>query len=605
MSNESMKVATVTEERKYELLMEARRARIDWVKSSTPYKKDKPPPPSSSPHNLPSNDQSAKTDPLHVLQDATIVKHIPSSILVLDCLVQSKEKLDIEKWKHKIDAQQDAIQSKNLINVLDDHAFMFYYQEIIDRLCMPESMDLVQGMRRFVRSLSDLVNQPEPNVDKIVHSIQKYISSVYDAIASHPSWRGDDNTETKMMLETFIYSKCHDEIWNVLVAKQDKSEQDDKLSFSERLDFLQFVRPEHLEIHCVRSDDHQSSDFWRGVLSRPIALLKSLDHLYSPSQMLRCILELYRAVNQSLKDVVDQINASEKEGDELSNTPMMPSADDLLPTLILTMIYSQATTIPIHLLFIELFATHDQLRGEAGYAFTNLLSAVHFIKEIEFGEDAESGKPTLQIAPAELKQRLCEFQQSRVMNENKRDDGDGNMRSEQKKKHDINGIHGKGTQRRTNNIDVKDIRIPVSELVSARRRGEDVTQWARNYIDHMKSPSDLEGIAASGEETVHVTNRETKSSPTIKTTTPPPPPLPEGFKRSYRFLATEPHDIRMSDVPSLLEEYRILVRTTESLLAERQSLWTRQHEIAMKTKKDVLKEALLEASKNVSKEADK
>jgi hypothetical protein len=616
MSNESMKVATVTEERKHELLMEARRARLDWVKSSTPYKHSSRTNNNNNHHDhVPSsNDGATKTDPLDVLKDATIVKHIPSTIQVLNCLIQSKEKLPMEKWKEKIDSQQNAIQSRNVINVLDDHAFIFYYQEIIERLCMPESMDLVQGMRRFVRSFNDLVNQPEPNLDKIVHSIQKYLMSIYDAIASHSSWRGDDNTETKMMIETFIYSKCHDMIWNVLVMKQDKSPKDGQLSFSERLDFLQFVRPEHLEIHCVGSDQ-QSSDFWRDALSRPIALLKSLDYLYSPSQMLRCILELYRAVNHSLKAAVDAMDMDrlvETDGEAL---PMMPSADDLLPTLILTMIYSQTTTnIPIHLEFIELFATQEQLRGEAGYAFTNLLSAVHFIKEIDFGQDdedddAESGKPTLQISPAELKQRLFDFQQQQQQQKQQ-----AMVQSVENK--DNKGKHGgmndQVTQRCANG---KDVRIPVSELVAARRRREDITEWARKYIHDLNSTtssssssppsSDLDQAASYGEETGQST-REIEPLSTTKAVAvvPPPPPLPEGFKRSYRFLATEPDDIRMSDVPSLLEEYRILVRATESLLAERQSILTKQHEFMMKTKKDVLKEALLEASKNVGHETN-
>eukprot|EP00557_Chaetoceros_sp_GSL56_P001273 CAMPEP_0176493056 /NCGR_PEP_ID=MMETSP0200_2-20121128/9352_1 /TAXON_ID=947934 /ORGANISM="Chaetoceros sp., Strain GSL56" /LENGTH=651 /DNA_ID=CAMNT_0017890707 /DNA_START=129 /DNA_END=2084 /DNA_ORIENTATION=+ len=638
-----MKVATVTEERKYELLMEARRTRLDWVKSSTPYKQN-PPPSSSSSTSSFSNERNTKKDPLDVLNNATIVKHLPSAIQVLNCLIQSKEKLDIETWKNKIDTQQNAIQSRNLVNVLDDDAFIFYYQEIIERLCMPESMDLVQGMRRFVRSFSDLVQvqlvnhrhhhhqqqqQPEPNLDKLVLSIQKYIASVYDTIASHPSWRGDDNTETKMMLETFIYSKCHDMIFNVLVTTEEEEEEktsqnndndkddDGRLSFAERLEFLQFVKPEHLEITCFVGIDEQPRDFWRSVFSRPIALLKSLDYLYSPSQMLRCILELYRAVNHALKDAVDQIIQDQQGGrtkdGEAEALPMMPSADDLLPTLILTMIYSQMTNIPIHLRFLELFATQDQLRGEAGYAFTNLLSAVHFIKEMDLRKDTvvESGKgnPMLQISPVELKQRLTDFQQS-ILSKQKHDptssksvDGMTNDTKNEERGNDKHGSQDKETPNYSAKIINKHVRIPVSELVAARRRGEDITEWARNFIHchFMESSSgnnDLDQTTC-GEETGQSTRETDTLTEPQQHPPPPPPPLPEGFKRSYRFLATEPHEIRMSDVPSLLEEYRMLVRTTESLLVERQSLLSKQHDFVMKTKKDILKDAFLEASKNV------
>jgi hypothetical protein len=53
---------------------------------------------------------------------------------------------------------------------------------------------------------------------------------------------------------------------------------------------------------------------------------------------------------------------------------------------------------------------------------------------------------------------------------------------------------------------------------------------------------------------------------------PNEPPLPSNFSRSYSFLATRPDEIRMSDLPQLLNEYKMLVHTTETLLNER-ALW--------------------------------
>lgn len=576
-----MKVTTVKEERKHELLMEARRSRLSWVKSSTPYK-----------HSSTSA-SSNRADPLDILNEATVLKYVPSATNVLNCLLHSKENLPVEKIKTKIESRQELIHSKNLIHVLDDHAFIFYYQEIMERLCQPESMDLVQGMRRFVRCFGDIVKQQsEENLEKIADSIQKYMISLYDMMAAHPSWKGDDSAETKMMMETFIYSKCHDMILNLLRRKQDQS-QSEGYSFSDRLDFLQFVEPEHLEINYIVSDEQQTNSFWRDALARPIALLQSLDYLQAPSQMLRCILEMYRAVNHALKVAGEKVN---DQGER--NDIKMPSADDLLPTLILAIIYSNARNIPIHLDFIELFATPDQVRGEAGYAFTNLLSAVHFIKQMDLGESSESGNPSLQISPSELKQRLSEFQETLA---NQKVQGDDGARNEDVR---VNAQDHDEEQHRTenkvlkmSNADMRPIHIPVSQLAAARQRGEDLSKWARIYVDTTKPPEIAQ--TASGEETGQ-SREAVQFVPKVAS----PHPLPDGFKRSYRFLATEPDEIRMSDIPALLEEYRMLVRTTELLLAERQSVVSKQHEIAMKTRKEILEESLLEASKCVGKEPD-
>ena len=53
---------------------------------------------------------------------------------------------------------------------------------------------------------------------------------------------------------------------------------------------------------------------------------------------------------------------------------------------------------------------------------------------------------------------------------------------------------------------------------------------------------------------------------------PEEPPLSPHFNRSYSYLSIRPDDIRMSDLPMLLQEYRMLVHATESLLNER-STW--------------------------------
>ena len=586
----------VTEERKREILMEARRARLSWIQSSSPYKL------SSSSEVVKTKSHSAESphnfnlpvDSLDILNDAPIAKHLPSTVPVLNSLLHSKSELPIKTWMDKIKARQERIHSEALVDTLDDHAFVFYYREVLQRLLMPESMDLVQGMRHFVRTFSNLAKQPSPNVDFLVSSIQTHMESVYDVMAAHSSWRGDNSHETKMMLETFVYSKCNDMILDVLKEQNGSDEEENK--FMERLEFLQFVQPGHLEIDCINLG-RKVNESWKEILSQPVILLQSLDLVYSPSQMLRCILELYREVNDALKVALASEESQEKI---VENTPnRMPSADDILPTLILTLICARPKNILNHLKFLELFATPEQMRGEAGYAFTNLFSATQFIQELDLDLDLvmegekDSGRPTLHIDPAELKQKLSIFKEKvNVTQTNNNTDGDlAESQVEEEQGVDV----GRKITDETKTL--SHIHLPVSELTAARLRGENVTEWAMKWIDE-KHTSLFNLQTASGEMITSTGNETHASASQAKAQ----PPLPNGFKRSYKFLATEPHDIRMSDIPTLLEEYRMLVRTTETLLVERNTLETKRRELAMHSKKKSLEILLAEASNMMEQE---
>ena len=584
----SFQTNAVTEDRKRELLLEARRARLSWIQSSLPYKQHfsnskesvkKSNTIESSDNTNQSDDNDNHNHAIDILSDAPVAKYLPSAVPVLNNLLHSKKDLPIQAWTDQIKTRRERIQSEALVNTLDDHAFMFYYQEILQRLSTPESMDLVQGMRHFVRSFSDLAKQPVQDMDKLVSSIQKHMESVYSVIAVHSSWRGDNTHETKMMLETFVYSKCNGMILDALRKEEDEGDAEEN-KFTERLEFLQFVQPGNLDIDCVNIG--KGDDSWKDILSKPIALLQNIDRLYSPSQMLRCILEVYRGVNDALKKAL----ASEEV--QNGSSTRMPSADDILPTLILTFLCAKPKHILTNLRFLELFATQQQMRGEAGYAFTNLFSATQFIKELdlEMEGDTENSRPTLNIDSADLKQRLSMFQEKVNATKTKNDNdthADSDLDETNKACAESNILDDRKM--------VSHVHLPVSELTAARLRGENITQWAMKWIDE-KHACSLDFHTASGEKTAQ-TSKETSSSVLQAATQPS---LPDGFKRSYRFLATEPDDIRMSDIPSLLEEYRMLVRTTEILLVDQSNLVSKQRDFAMASKKDNLEVSLAQAS---------
>ncbi|KAG7336694.1 vacuolar sorting protein 9 VPS9 domain containing protein, partial [Nitzschia inconspicua] len=193
------------------------------------------------------------------------------------------------------------------------------------------------------------------------------------------------------------------------------------------------------------------------------------------------------------------------------DTDKPEETDDVLPTIILTCIKAQPQNLLQNLQFIEQFAAPEYLRGEAGYAYTNLYGAVQFLQDLDLkgSEQAGGSSNQLSINPEDLKQGLEKCRKLR------------------------------------DDLVASNIKISVQEVHSAHARGETVDlQWAteRQQVQPQEAPT---------------VSSNSRSS------------LPDGFRRSYTFLNAQPSDIRVTDLSQLLEEYRMLVQVTEELLSER------------------------------------
>ena len=346
-----------------------------------------------------------------------------------------------------------------------------------------------------------------------------------------------------------------------------------------KIAFLQFVEPKHLDMHSViihnndnddnsfatetaevdRNDDKGSNVIaWQTQfdLSKPISDIQSLDKMYSPAQMLRSILEIYRGVNEALSSCLQMTNTLNSKSTDTPNV----SADDLLPSLILSVIHARPKRITSVLTFLDVFATEEQLRGEAGYAFTHLYSAVQFIKELDLKiddngdqghvENNVTGKPTLSISKEILQKKMQEFREqlataceskdaadiSKTDTELEQNDTDIN-------KDDANYYDDQST------VSFHRVEIPTSEVKAARLRGEDLQEWARQWV------------ASKNEDHMQISDTMQNDENSSKSY--------DGVLKSCSFLATDPKDVKISDIPALLEEYKMLVRATETLMLER------------------------------------
>lgn len=495
-------VPIVTAERKAELLQEARAQRRKWVqKIPLPYASAR------DPNNLWSLD-----DRLYPVQSSAASKRMTSATKILSELYglerQSKTPEEIAQRVNElikpirsdepIKEQDEQTLAEALLK--DDSESLQSYHDFWKTLLKPECAMLIQGMLNFLGNLEGA------SMDRLAGAMKSYLDSTTESLKQHVAWRDRPDVDflaVRRALESFVYGQAQsllDKVeWTGLFSISDEE-------WVDRLHKLQFVDPNHLEIACLTKNSIPLDE----LLSEPIAAMTSIEQYYSPYEKLQRILAVYKGVNAALSTALNQNGDGELK---------LPSADDVLPTIILTVLKAKPTYMFRNLQLIEVFAPQEYLRGEAGYAYTNLYGAVQFLQDLNMEEPN-----SLSISPEDFRKGLAESvskaQQRLIV------DASDDMSALEKLSTDVD-------------ISVQDVR-------EARLRGVTVDlEWA---IQHRKDHPEKYGLDAG---------------------TSQPAPLPDGFSRSYSFLSANPQDIRLSDLPKLLAEYKMLVRTTEQLLGER------------------------------------
>ncbi|KAL9187212.1 hypothetical protein ACHAXT_001315 [Thalassiosira profunda] len=387
---------------------------------------------------------------------------------------------------------------------------------------------------------------------------------------------GATKEQLQASVERFVFGKCRGDIDRVLslgdgLPQGENSTAKDGLR--EKMHSLQFVTPAHLEIECLKSSHAEDVD-----LSYTVNQLQSLERQASPRQMLHSILLAHRGVTASLKAVCE--------------TDYPPGADDVLPTLILATLRAHPAHLSTILGVIEHFAPLALLRGEAGYAYTNLCGAVQFIKELDVeGHLAEvalgvTGEgAVLSIGPEEFRAGLEECRRK--------------MKAEEEKLADRGSEDAEAPAAVEPTNDecwekTPEVSITARQVREARSQGETVdldwaikrqneSMWQQGKVGSRSQPPETEAASADAEQ------ERPRHIP------PEDPPLPSQFSRSYSFLTTNPSNIGVRDLPRLLEEYKMLVHATERLLNERTTWRENERKRQLKLEREHLERDFAEA----------
>lgn len=379
--------------------------------------------------------------------------------------------------------------------------------------------------------------------------------------------------QLQQSLEKFVYAKCHGDVDTVLLAEKEETDgsngtktiKEIQLELHDKMRSLQFVTPAHLEISCLKSSASAADAHHDDVdLSYTIHLLQSIEHQSSPRQILQSILLSHRGVSVALNEACGN-----------DNNP--PGADDVLPTLILAVLRAHPPTLLCALRFVEHFAALPLLRGEAGYAYTNLCGALQFIRELDIsGHLAEvtlggmGEGAVLSIGPEEFCAGLEESR--RKMKET----AEGKVPFADPLEEDDSGETDFARGNDANDEVPLRIKITARQVREARSHGESVDlNWAvKKQNQSMWQDGLVDDIVVTTQqpETELATAAVRGQKQRRRRIPPEDPPLPTQFSRSYSFLTTHPDNIGLRDLPRLLKEYKLLVHATENLLNER-TIW--------------------------------
>lgn len=227
----------------------------------------------------------------------------------------------------------------------------------LERIGDPSASNLVQSIRSFIISFSN--KPPDPEKDSAL--FQEFLNNMEVAFRSHSLWAtcSDEELESTIEgLEKYVMRK----LYNQAFASVPEEVNSDKQLFEKIRLLQQFIQPKHLDIKPAFQNE-----------SSYMLAQKELQKISShkaPRDKLMCIFNCCKVINDLL------LNVTYTSGE------YSVGADDFLPVLIYVIIKANPPQLHSNLLYIQRYRCQSRLVSEVAYYFTNFLSAVYFIRNL-------------------------------------------------------------------------------------------------------------------------------------------------------------------------------------------------------------------------------
>ena len=292
------------------------------------------------------------------------------------------------------------------------------FNEFIGKLILPASTEIVKSMQQFVTKFTkefqeannkiitttqdeeETVEPTEEELQTWSTKIWDFLDHTYETMRITPVWQHDTQQQfdiTKQHTEKFIFLK----LYPVLFAS-DYEDQVLNEKLYERIESLNFLTAEHLEIKCVRNlyeqymkknnlpikEYLQASDysFLNEILEHPIYYLHQIENFKTPQEKLLSIKRCTMAIASILKTC--------------HSDNSLPGADELVPMMIYTIKTTNPYNLQSNLKYLQRYTRPTAMIGEAGYLLTNFISSVYFLNNVD--------SKALTIEPEEFNRSLLQ-----------------------------------------------------------------------------------------------------------------------------------------------------------------------------------------------------
>eukprot|EP00656_Telonema_subtile_P054116 TRINITY_DN7998_c0_g1_i3.p1 TRINITY_DN7998_c0_g1~~TRINITY_DN7998_c0_g1_i3.p1 ORF type:complete len:600 (-),score=192.71 TRINITY_DN7998_c0_g1_i3:74-1873(-) len=228
------------------------------------------------------------------------------------------------------------------------------YRDFLEKLRQPAATDIVNNMKIFIENF-----QKRPLQEDLYLSVRSFLDQMEGVLRRHSLWEGasDDEFENaREGLEKLLMTRIHSRAF-----KPDKSYPEKDASLAARLGALgSFLTLEHLDI----------AENLHNEVSHILAQkeLQKINQYKAPRDKMVCILNCCKVISNLLTHA--------REGQPYG-------ADEFLPLLIFIVLKANPEDLHSNMQYITNYRHPARMAAEPGYFFTQLVSAVHFLDNVE------------------------------------------------------------------------------------------------------------------------------------------------------------------------------------------------------------------------------
>lgn len=248
---------------------------------------------------------------------------------------------------------------------------------------IPEVLSIVKSMQSFVARVGveavdanikfDSERTQEDRHKSWAREIAKFVLEIQAQMKMCSPWveeAEDDWKQTCAFVEKFMHLKLYPTLFG-----RDSNVEAQDVAFYQRLQALDFLTPEHLDIKSLKTRSvgnekaEGEANEWESFFSVPVSRLRDLEACRTPVDMIACLKTVTVSIAAALK-------AALGDGGD-------PGADELLPMMILALVRVKPKKMHSVISYVNNYTSELKMDSESGYLITQLMSAVQFLSELD------------------------------------------------------------------------------------------------------------------------------------------------------------------------------------------------------------------------------